>query len=286
MKYFYFLSISAFFCPAPFVFSEGVGIVSIEDTSGLSPEESLAVQSMVSNLSEINHSTNHSTAEKVMKELNDTNTNVRADSKEPNRFKQTTNVEICQSIVEKKPESEYKKILVTIRPINLNAREEWIKECQVKIYVGFENCPEKNCPEKNCSEKNYPEKNYPEKNCPEEREMVMFKCSATCLAMENEKKYFILFFLHVDICRQYGILNRDPDYQAIRITTNGVSQPMIIINKEGKDAHQPNSEEHHIKMKQSSDIQLGVMRNVDQLPSYANIKIKNHPPLRLDTFYN
>ncbi|MDR1366357.1 MAG: hypothetical protein LBJ13_00395 [Puniceicoccales bacterium] len=252
MKYFYFLSISIFFYPSPFTFSTDADAATTESIPTLSLAELQDVQDMSLNLGQATSRP----IEKIMEELVDTN--VRADSKDPNQFKQKTEVEVKQSTVENKTTSGYKQFTIDLQPNNLNANEPWTGECQVKLYVGFEGCLKNG-------------------------RMLMFKCSAVCVTLKNRTTYSIPFFLPADICERYGLLSRVPDYRAIHIATDGISQSMIIINRDGKNAHQPNPEEFHIRMKQSSDIQTGIMCNAYQLPPHAGIKPKNHPTLRFST---
>jgi hypothetical protein len=63
---------------------------------------------------------------------------------------------------------------------------------------------------------------------------------------------------------------------------DGINQNIIIIDKEGKNAYQANPLEFHKKALQRSSIETRIMRNVDQLPIYADIRISNHPTLLLE----
>jgi hypothetical protein len=206
--------------------------------------------------------------EQVMDDLVDAN--VRADSKNPDQFIPRTKVELVE--VKYGTDrlipgmSKWGKITITVIPHeidkngivipnNVDKNGKWTGECQIKIYVGYNDCLESG-------------------------QMLMIKGAAVCITLENEKKQSIIFFIPGDTRQKYGI-DRIPDYCSIHISVDGISQYPIIINKEGKDSHQPDPEKFHREAKERSEIQTLIIRNVDQLPSYVDIRIKEHPTLLL-----
>jgi hypothetical protein len=238
------LSISVFFSPFPFIFSQNTDAG--ESIPKLSAEELMAVEDMSLKI--------NSPIKNTIEELVDAN--VRADSKNPDRFKPKTSIELKTTVFNinsMTTTSSWGQITIILQPHNVDKNEKWTEECNIKFYIGFNGCLKTG-------------------------QMLMFKGSAICATLENEKEQSVLFFLPGDICKRYG-LNRTPDYCAVRFTTDGISQDIIIINKDGKNAYQPNPEDFHAKAKERSDIRPVPLRNADQLPSYADIKIKNHPSL-------
>jgi hypothetical protein len=110
--------------------------------------------------------------------------------------------------------------------------------------------------------------------------MLLFGGQCTCISLPVHTDRTVCFFIPWDVCERYG-LNRPPDYCAIRITAGGFRQPIAIIGKNGKDTLRSDSDAHHRAIKERAQVEGGIMRNVDQLPPYADVKIKNHPTLLL-----
>jgi hypothetical protein len=143
--------------------------------------------------------------------------------------------------------------------LQANSRDknmEWAENCEVKLYVGFDGC-------------------YPD------GKMLLFKASCTCAMLPTNKEQSVFFFLPGDVRKRYS-LARVPDYCAIRFSVNGISQPMIIINREGKNAYHARADDFHRETKKRSEVEDRIMRNVDQLPIYADISVSDHPTLLLE----
>jgi hypothetical protein len=198
------------------------------------------------------------TANGAMVEL--LNTNVRADSKEPRKFLSDVKLELVkvESNGRRFPKSmnkwwQYEVIL------SANTEDKTIKyadNCTVKIYIGYNNCRS-------------------------DGKMLLFKANCTCITLPTNERQSVFFFLPGDVSQRYN-LNRDPDHCAIVFSVDGIRQRVIIADSNGKDTRRSDSDEYHRAIKEGAYVEDRTVRNSDQLPSDADIKVGKHPTLRLE----
>jgi hypothetical protein len=238
-------SVSAFLC-----FTALSSVVASEQQ--LSSEElAAAVKDMSKNMDSIAKPATG----KIMDEL--VGANVRADSKEPDKFKAKTTLEFVKAKFDTSKimmaMKKWGQIKIIVKAHSVDKNEKWTEQCEVKLYAGFNNCLRNG-------------------------KMLIFKSAGTCFTLPTETEQSFLFFIPGDIRQKYS-LSRAPDYCAIHITCGGISQEMIIINKEGKNAYQANPEKFHKDTKGRSEIENDILCNANQLPIYADIRVDQHPTL-------
>ncbi|MDR1906813.1 MAG: hypothetical protein LBQ03_01155 [Puniceicoccales bacterium] len=222
-------------------------------TATLSSEEQAAVQEM----SDALKSATTPIAEKAMNEL--VGANVRADSKEPEKFQSNVKIELDRVQFDTSRllgrMKKWGQIKITFHANTNDKNVEWAENCDIKFYVGYNGCRS-------------------------DGRMLLFKTDCTCAILPTNTEQSVLFFLPGDI-RQRHNLNRIPDYCAVHFRVNGIGQPIVVVNKDGKNTYRSDSETHHKDMKKRSHIEDRIMRNVDQLPIYADIRVSDHPTLLL-----
>ena len=145
-----------------------------------------------------------------------------------------------------------------------NKDKKWTGPCSVKLYVGY------NVQDPSLGDK----------------KMILFRSECEIITLPTNQEQSILFFIPGDIRKRYG-LAQNPDYCAIKFRLDGYSQGVQIVaisDKQGTLQKIPseNAKKIHNATKAKSDIKINIMRNVDQLPIYADIKISNHPTLAID----
>ena len=148
------------------------------------------------------------------------------------------------------------QVKINLHVTSTKSEKKWTDECKIKLYIGFNDCRD-------------------------DGKMLLFKSYCDVATLPINQNQSILFFLPGDIRKRYN-LARVPDYCAVRFTSNGVNQKMKIINKDGDEMCNLDAEPFHKEMKKKSFIAINILRNVDQLPSYSDIRISDHPTLLVD----
>ncbi|MDR2812404.1 MAG: hypothetical protein LBB05_01250 [Puniceicoccales bacterium] len=196
--------------------------------------------------------------DKVMDELR--GANVRADSKEPEKFQSPAKLELVKVEFDTsrllEAMGKWGRIKVTLSANTRDKAINWVDNCHIKIYLGYNGCRS-------------------------DGKMLLFKAECTCITLPTNVEQSIIFFTPGDVRKRYN-LSRVPDYCALRFAIDGVSQLIVIVNKNGKDTHRSDSNKQHETVKKRSQIDDRTIRNVDQLPVYADIRIDVHPTLRTE----
>ncbi|MDR2200994.1 MAG: hypothetical protein LBN94_02720 [Puniceicoccales bacterium] len=220
----------------------------------LSPDEKIADQEMSNEL----ESTFKPAKQQLMDEL--LHTKIRSDSPNSEKFRSEVQIECNQVkfdtsrlLVSMK---KWGQIKILLQANGYNKNIKWAENCEIKLYIGFDGCSP-------------------------DGKMLLFKTSCTCAMLPAGEEQAVLFFLPGDVRKRYK-LARVPDYCAIRFSVDGVSQPIIIINKDGKNTYLDNAHGLHRETKKRSHVRDRIMRNVDQLPIYADISVPDHPTLLLE----
>jgi hypothetical protein len=241
-------SVGALLCPTSFIFSD-----TPNPQKSLSGEELAAIRDMSSRID----TAIQPISEKAGNEL--IGANVRADSKDPTKFETSATIELVRIKFDTNrffvSRKKWSPTEIIIKAHNRNKKENWTENCKITLHIGFDNPGEKK---------------------------LLFKASCLCLTLPNEAKQSIFFFLPNDIQKKYDLIGRVPDYCAVKFSVGGIHQEIIIVNREGKNAYQADPKNFHKKIEENSNIQNGVMRNVDQLPFYADVAVGDHPSLRLE----
>ncbi|MDR2807342.1 MAG: hypothetical protein LBB11_04290 [Puniceicoccales bacterium] len=228
------------------------------DVAALSPEEQSAIHGMTHQLNIMTNAMTQSQAEKVGNSLLDAN--VRADAKDPNQFKSNIKMELNKVQFDTQrlfaTEKKWGQIRVFFQANTEDKNIKWTENCTVKFYIGFD------------------------KRLPDGK-MLLLKSSCTCITLPTNSEQAVSFFIPGDIRHKYG-LACVPDYCAVHFSVDGISQPIITVNKEGKNAYDARSSNTHKDIKQRSHIEIRIMRNIDQLPRHVDIDVADHPALLLD----
>jgi hypothetical protein len=186
--------------------------------------------------------------------------NVRADSKEPEKFVSKVKLELVKAKFDTSrllgSAKKWGETKITLRANADDKSIQWADKCNTKLYIGYNGCRP-------------------------DGKMLLFEAECTCITLPTNKEQSVLFFVPGDVRQRYN-LSREPDYCALRFTVDGISQPITIVNKEGKDTHRSDSDAYHKTIREGAYIDDRIVRNVDQLPIYAGIRVTEHPTLLLD----
>ncbi|MDR1303323.1 MAG: hypothetical protein LBJ81_01735 [Puniceicoccales bacterium] len=237
------------------LWGESAPLLEKDQATLLSKEEQAAVDEMSRAL----NSATKPIGEKVGNELLDAN--VRGDAKEPDKFKSPVKIGLNQvkfSTERLGTANKWVQIKVNLVANTEDKNIKWTEPCKVKAYVGYEN------------------------RCPDGK-MLLFKSDCTCATLPIGTEKPVFFFIPGDIRLKYDLPDV-PNYCAVSFTTGGISQPMMIVNKEGRDTYRSDGNTVHLETKKRSLIEGRIMRNFDQMSGYdlpSNV-IKNTPSLLLD----
>ncbi|UPA28292.1 MAG: hypothetical protein LW808_003235 [Verrucomicrobiota bacterium] len=195
--------------------------------------------------------------EQAKKELVDAN--ILPDAQKPSNFQATSRIDIERvkfdtsrlMIAMKK----WGQVRIDLKPQALVKGQEWADNCKIRLYVGFNGC------------------------LPSGR-MLLMRSECTCICLKNNELASVYFFIPGDVRKRYS-LARQPDYCALRLIVDGHTQDIVITDKDGKNSHAPNAEKLHKETKEKAQIEVAWMRNIDQLPINADVKVK-HPAMRLE----
>ncbi|MDR2372207.1 MAG: hypothetical protein LBD60_03620 [Puniceicoccales bacterium] len=224
----------------------------LSETAILSDEEEAKV------LQEMNQALRSVAAPATDKAMNELlGANVRADSKEPEKFQSKARFEtkkvkfpISRLLSSIKKWGQFEIIICgSANDKNLN----YVDNCTIDFYAGYNGCLKNG-------------------------KMLLFKSQCTCATLPIHKDQTICFFMPGDIRQRYN-LTRPPDYCAVRVTVDGIKQQIEVLDKNGKVAQRSDSDKYHKSIKGNASTNDRIVRNADQLPLYADIKIPCHPTL-------
>ncbi|MDR0590800.1 MAG: hypothetical protein LBG09_03050 [Puniceicoccales bacterium] len=216
----------------------------------LSQEDKAAVEEMSKTLSSVAVPTE----EKVGNAFLDAN--VRGDAQDPEKFKSPAKIELNQvkfSTERLGTANKWGLIKVNLVANTEDKNIKWTEPCKVKVYAGYEN------------------------RLPDGK-MLLFKSDCTCTTLPIATEKPVFFFIPGDIRLKYNLPDV-PDYCALSFTVDGVSQPMVIANKEGRDTYRSDGNTFHLEIKKRSLIESRIMRNFDQMSGFdlpSNV-VKNTP---------
>ncbi|MDR1591075.1 MAG: hypothetical protein LBR92_03725 [Puniceicoccales bacterium] len=217
-------------------------------------EEQVAIQEMADTVK----SMATPLTDKAMNEL--LGANVRADSKEPKKFLSNVQLELVKMKCDRNrlvgTMKKWGKVEIILRANTSDKNVNWTDKCNVKLYIGYNGCRL-------------------------DGKMLLFKADCTCITLQTNKEQSILFFIPGDVYQRHN-LGDVPAYCALVFTVDGIRQQTIIVNKEGKDTHRSDADTYHKTVKEQAYIDDRIVRNVDQLPIYADIRGTQHPTLLLD----
>jgi hypothetical protein len=186
--------------------------------------------------------------------------NVRADSKEPEKFLSKVKFKIKKV---KFPTGHFMSSIkkwgqfgIIMSGSTDDKSLNHVDNCTIDLYVGYNGCLENG-------------------------KMLLFKSQCTCATLPVHKDQTICFFMPGDIRQRYN-LTRPPDYCAVRVTVDGIKQQIEIFDKDGKVVQRSDSDKYHKSIKENASIFDRILRNADQLPPYADVKISYHPTLLLE----
>lgn len=189
----------------------------------------------------------------VMKELTDVN--ILPDPKDPGFVSQTT-------ITLKKVKFDTSRLVsamkkwrvfrINFEATNKNKEQAWTGPCKVRLYIGFEGCAR-------------------------DGRLLLFRAECTCITLKAGEEYSVYFFIPSDVAESFG-LPLVPDYGAIRFIVDGISQPIMIIGKDGKRTPFSDPEQVHKDMKKRAEIDNRIMWNMSQLPFYVDFSPRGNIP--------
>jgi hypothetical protein len=238
-----------------------------EQAAPLLESEKSDVESMKKELDSITKPHGEKVGEELLKE----DLNVRGDAQNPYKFKPTVKVELKRvkfstehlrtahkcvqiklEIVAKTPEA------TTTVAKTEDKKTQWTEPCKVEVSVGYENL------------------------LPDGK-MLLFESGCTCATLPTDTEKSVPFYISGDVRQKHGLPGA-PDFFALRFTTDGIRQPTIIANKEGKDTYRSDGDIVLNETRKRSRIESRIMRNFDQMSVYnlPSDVIKNTPSLLLE----
>ena len=185
--------------------------------------------------------------------------NILPDSKDPSKFQPTATIELERVKFSTDrflfASKKWGEIRIDIKTRTNSPDLKWADNCRIKLYVGFNNCLPSG-------------------------KMLLLKSDCTCVCLEKDESQSIRFFIPGDIRARYN-LSKVPDYCDVQFSVDGHEQDIIIVNQNGENSYVPKADNVHKNTKKSAQVESHWMRNADQIPPYADIKLSNHPTLEL-----
>lgn len=194
--------------------------------------------------------------EQAKQELVDAN--ILPDAQKPDNFQATSKINLERVKFETNrltiAAKKWGQIRLDLKPEALVKGQEWADNCRVRLYVGFKLSSGK---------------------------MLLLRAECTFICLKNGKSFSAFFYIPGDVRDRYK-LPKLPDYCAIRISVDGHDQEIIIVDKNGKNSHVANAEKVHKDTKEKAQIEIGWMRNIDQMPANADVRKEFQPATKLE----
>lgn len=183
--------------------------------------------------------------------------NILPDAQKPSNFQATSKINLERVKFETSrlmiAAKKWGQIRLDLKPEALVKGQEWADNCRVRLYVGFKLPSGK---------------------------MLLLRTECTFICLKNGKSFSAYFYIPGDVRNRYN-LPKLPDYCAIRISVDGNNQEIIIVDKNGKNSHVANAEKVHKDIKKNAQIEIGWMRNIDQMSANADVKKESQPATKL-----
>ncbi|MDR2735276.1 MAG: hypothetical protein LBB20_00310 [Puniceicoccales bacterium] len=146
------------------------------------------------------------------------------------------------------------EIKINIRAVAANPKAEWVDDCRIKLYIGYNGLGKNG-------------------------KMLAFKSSCKIFTLPNNSTQSIYFYLPGDLRKRYK-LTQDPDFYTVRITVDGVKMPLGELECSQSLKTPKQREDFYKKIKKEASLLESALCNANQLPPYADLKVDSQPTLR------